>query len=267
MSLSISSLKSDAKSAIKGKWVMAIISALTLLFSYLIIQYTAYLFGGVIGNIAATAIMYLLLFVILSPLALGIMRYYWRLYGNADEAPAAAFYYFSKLSRYNKAMKLSFMLLIRVLLFALIFYLPAFAVYIISNPDFYEFINIPIPMWSQNLSYLVNFLSSLGSALVTVSVIKFYLAPALVIMDENMDVDEALHMSTVISKTSLMDFIFLVFSLAGWIVISLFFIPLIFTLPYFLMCYTVHSLYAVKDYNEKIKRLNDESFPSFVAGA
>ena len=82
-----------------------------------------------------------------------------------------------------------------------------------------------------------------------------------------MDAEEALLMSSVISKTSLMDFVFLGFSLILWIIASILFIPLIFTLPYFIMCYIVHSEYSVKDYNQRISKLNDESFPSFVAGA
>ena len=50
------------------------------------------------------------------------------------------------------------------------------------------------------------------------------------------------------------------------IIISLLFIPLIFTLPYFIMCYIIHSKEAIKDYNERIKNLIDDKLPSFVAG-
>ena len=50
------------------------------------------------------------------------------------------------------------------------------------------------------------------------------------------------------------------------IIISLLFIPLIFTMPYFIMAYVVHISHAINDYNEKINKLNDANLPSFVAG-
>lgn len=266
MTVSISSVKAEAKSALKGKWIMAIIAALTFLFSFLIIQNTAYLFSASVGDTAATIIMYILMFVLCCPLLLGVMRYYWRIFGGAEETPVAVFYYFSEFKFLLKALRLWFMLLLRIALFAAVFYLPTIAVYVISAPEFYRFIDTAIPIWSQNLSAILNFFSSISFALVVVSTIKYYLAPILVIADDKIDLEEAFHMSSVISKTSITDFIFLLLSLFGWILLSVLFIPLIFTLPYFLMCYTVHSFYSIKDYNEKIKRLNEESFPSFVAG-
>ena len=150
--------------------------------------------------------------------------------------------------------------------FALIFYLPVIALNVIASPEFYRIIDVPIPIWSQNLSLLVRFLSSFSFALVILSISKFYLAPILIIANEEIDLDEAIYMSRVISKGSLMDFVFLFISLIGWMLLSLFFVPLIFTLPYFIMCYIVHSKYSIKDYNDKIKSLSDDSFPSFVAG-
>ena len=266
MTVSISSVIAEAKSALKGKWIMAIIAALALLFSLLIIQNIAYLFSLALGNIASTVIMYILMLVLSCPLLLGVLRYYWRIFGGADETPVAVFYYFSEIKLFLKSLRFWFMLLLRIALFAAVFYLPTIAVYVISAPEFYRFIDIAIPIWSQNLSAILNFFSSISFALVVVSTIKFYLSPILVIADDKMDLEEAFHMSSVISKTSITDFIFLVISLLGWILISILFLPLLFTLPYFFMCYTVHSFYSIKDYNEKIKRLNEESFPSFIAG-
>ena len=266
MTVSISSIKAEAKSALKGKWIMAIIAALTFLFSFLIIQNSAYPLSFAVGDTAATIIMYVLMFVVCFPLLLGVMRYYWRIFGGADETPVAVFYYFSEFSLFFKALKLWLMLFLRIALHALVFYLPTIAIYVISAPEFYRFIDTAIPIWSQNLSAILSFFSSISFALVVVSTIKFYLSPILIIADDKMDLEEAIHMSSVISKTSLTDFIFLLLSLLGWILLSVLFIPLIITLPYFLMCYTVHSFYSIKDYNEKIKRLNEESFPSFVAG-
>lgn len=266
MTVSLTSIKSEAKAALKGKFIIAIISALTVLFSFLIIENIAWVLSFVIKDVAASFVVLLLSVLLCGPLTLGVLRAFWRMQGGLSEPPAVVFYYFSNISLYHKAIRLCFMLAVRLLLFAIIFYLPAIAVYVISSPEMYDFLKTPIPIWSQNLGQIFDFLASIGTALTAISLIKFYLAPFLVIADEEMDAEEALHMSAVISRTSLMDFIFLGFSMIFWIVISFLFIPLVFTLPYFIMCYVVHAGYSIKDYNERIKKLNDDNFPSFVAG-
>ncbi len=266
MTVSISAVKSQAKKALFGNWVIAIVSALTVIFSFLMIQNIAWVFSLVLGDVVANFIMILLTVLLCGPLALGVFRLFWRLHGGLVESPANAFYYFSGTARYYKAIKLCFMLSLRLLMFAAVFYLPAILLYIISSPNLYDFLKMPIPMWSQYLQHLVNFFSSIGAVLIISSMLRFYLAPVLVIADDEMDAEEAVHMSAVIAKTSFTDFIFLAFSLLFWIIISLLFIPLIFTLPYFIMCYVVHSKVAIKDYNERIKKLIDDKLPSFVAG-
>lgn len=264
--MGITLLKKEAKSVLRGNWINAVITALLLLFSFLIIQNMCWVLSLVVGDIAASLVMLILTVLICGPLMLGVLRYFWRMAGKLSEAPATAFYYFSGVAAYRKAIRLCFMLVIRFLGFALLFSLPAIVMYVISSHELYELLQIPIPIWSQHLAYLVNSLLNIGAVLTAFALMRFYLAPILVIADDRMDVEEAIHMSAVIARASFLDFIFLVFSLAFWIILSVLFIPLIFTLPYFMMCYTLHAAHSIKEYNEKIKKLNDESFPSFVAG-
>lgn len=266
MTVGIPSIKKEAKAALNGKWVSAIIASLTVLFSFFIIYNIGWAISLVIGDVSSSFIAVVLSVVLCGPLMLGVIRFFWRMFGGMAETPATVFYYFSSLRSFYKVLKLCFMLAIRLFAFAVIYYLPAILLYVISSPDLYEFLKMPIPLWSQHLSYLVNLLSSLGGVLTLFSLLKFYLAPVLVIADDQMDIEEALLMSTVISKTAITDFVFLVFSLILWIIISLLYIPLLFTLPYFVMCYTVHALYAIKDYNQKIESINGDNSPSYVAG-
>lgn len=268
MSKSISSIKSDVKSALRGKWIIAIVSAMTILFSHLIIQNIAWVLSIALGDFFASALMIMSNVIFIGPIILGVIRHYWRMLGGLEESPATAFYYFSSFAYYKKAIRLCFKLVFRVLIASIVFNFPALVVSVISNPRFYEMFRLPIPMWSQNLAIVVELLSTVGTVITVFFAIRFYLAPVLVIVNEEIDVDEAIHMSSVISKGSTSDLIFLSLSVLHWIILSLiFYIPLIFTLPYLLMCYVVHFLGAITTYNEKIKKLNDEYFPSFVAGA
>lgn len=266
MTVGISSIKKEAKASLNCKWVSSVVVSLVFLFSFLIIYYLGWVLSLALGDAMASLMILLLAVLLCGPLALGIIRFFWRLHNGMDENPATAFYYLSSFKAYCKAIKLCIMLAVRLLVFASIFYLPAIIIYILTSHQVYEFLKMPIPLWSQNLSYSVDFLVSLGGILTAVSLLKFYLAPFLVVADDKIDTEEALLMSKVISKSSLIDLIFLAFSLVLWIILSLLYIPLLFTFPYFIMCYIVHSSYAIKDYNEKIKKLNDENLPSFVAG-
>lgn len=266
MTVGISSIKNEAKNALKGKWVSSIIASLVFLFSILIIINIGWALSLVVGDIASYVIVFVLCVILCGPLAIGLIRYFRRMYGGMDETPAASFYYFSTKTAFLKSLKFCVLLAIRLVVFAVIYHLPAILLYIISNPELYEFLKAPIPMWSQHLKPLTDFLTTIGTVLTAFSLSKFYLAPFLVVVDDGMDVEEALHMSTVISKHTVMDFVFLLFSLILWLVISVLYIPLLFTLPYFIMCYIAHSLYAVNDYNEQIKKINDDNLPSFVAG-
>lgn len=267
MATTIKTIKKNAIEALKDKWVIGIISALTFLFVFLIIQIIVWLIGIVTGDRISVSIMFIMFVVFMGPLFSGIVRHFWRMFGGLSETPATAFYYFSSFPRYFKVLRLYIMLAIKYIIWSIVFNLPAIAVSVISDVRLYDFLKIPIPMWSQNLTNLVDFLYTVGSVLTLFMLTKFYLAPFLLIVNDEIEVDEAIHMSAVISKASFTELIYLIFSILHWFILSLLFIPLVFTLPYFIMCYVSHSLEAVNSYNEKIKKLNDENFPSFVAGA
>jgi len=99
-------------------------------------------------------------------------------------------------------------------------------------------------------------LKSVAVAVLVAIMFKYYLAPFLVVADEEMDVYEALHKSTVLSRATVMDFIILILSFLGWIILSVTVIPLIFIIPYFMVSYLVHSRFSVANYNNVVKEFN-----------
>ena len=70
-------------------------------------------------------------------------------------------------------------------------------------------------------------------------------------------------MSTVISKKSGIDFVYLLFSFLGWMFLSLLVIPLIFTLPYMITSYAVHVRFAVAEYNRYIEEREKKNYNIF----
>lgn len=259
-------IKITAKTALKNNMLRSVFSSAILIFCVLICTYVSYLIGIVGGSITSTVFSVLFTVFLNVPLCLGVLRYFWRLLFSAEDNPVSVFYYFSEKALYLKSLKLIFSLILKAFLPALILAVPVIGLWSVSKGLIFELADVSIPLWTANLTYIYTFVRSLAIIVLIIYMLKFYLAPLFIIADENMDIDEALHMSTVISKKTLVDFIYLFFSFLGWILLSLLVIPLIFTLPYMLTAYAVHFRFAVADYNKHIENNIGDEFPTFVAG-
>ena len=268
MTAASSAIKKTAKKSLKINFVKSILVSIVVIFCYLINNNIGSVFYLIGGDALATAIFLILNLFMLSPIFFGALRYFWRLLCGVADSPLSVFYYFTSKEKYKKLLKIVFNLGIRAAIWLLILHIPYFLVSLISNVKIYEFLDITAPLWTVNLSNLNTeiFFRSLAIIGTLVLMLKYYLAPMLFVADENMDVNEALHMSVVVSKNTLFDFVYLVFSMLGWILVSLLFIPLIYTLPLFVTVYFTHCSYAVAEYNEHIKKINNENFPTFMAG-
>ena len=96
--------------------------------------------------------------------------------------------------------------------------------------------------------------------------LKYYLAPFLIVADENMEVGEAIHMSSTVSKNVMLDIIYLFLSFLGWIALSVLIIPLVFTMPYMLTSLSFHVRFAIAEYNKRVEKINQSDIPTFAAG-
>ena len=240
---------------------MAVISV------FIIISGIASLVSYVGGDTAAYICEAILYFLLLFPLIHGLVRFFWRLLFGADDSPLAVFYFFSGKAEYMRAMRLITGLCLRLAFFAIFLFIPAKIVDIFGGVKIYDLLDIPIPLWTSNLYYLSLFLKTVASVLLFFIMLRYYAAPVLSVADEKKDASEAIHMSCVIYKRTMLDFIYLFFSFAGWILLSLTFIPLIFTMPYFIAAVCVHTRFAIAEYNSFEELKNTPDVPTFVAGA
>lgn len=259
-------IKITALTALKGKKIKAIFACLILLFTVFIGGYTSSLFGVFAGEILTYILNFLFLCFVYVPLFLGILRFIWRILFGADDNPVSVFYYFSKKALYKKTLKFFGLWLLRIVPLGILVSLPAILARIISLGMIFEHFKMAIPIWAANLSYAYIFLSTIAFVIILLYSLKFYMAPVLLVADENMDAAEAIHMSTVISKKTSLEFLYLVFGFLGWILISMLVIPAIFVLPYFLTAYAVHIRFAVAEYNMHIKDSVKDDTPTFVTG-
>ncbi len=266
MTVANSTVKKTAREALKNNKIKVFAVCSEVLVCYLInlnISSCLYIIGG---NIFANTFFVILNFFMFFPILLGSLRFFWRMFCGVCDNPISVFYYFTSKDNYKKALSLSFKIAIKALIVGVLLSIPYFAVSIISSVKTYDFLNVTIPLWTANLANLTVFLKSLAIIGTIFSILKYYLAPMLMVVDENMEVNEAIHMSVVISKRTTLDFVSLFFSMIGWILLSLLFIPLLYTLPLFIMVYLTHCSFAVGEYNEHISKLNAQGFPNFMAG-
>lgn len=250
-------VKITAKTALKGNILKTIFAVCIFLFCYFICNYSSGIFSYT-GDYTFCYVLFTLMCIFLiTPLFLGLLRFIWRMLFSVNDNPVSVFYYFSDKNKYIKSLDFIFYLIFKAIPMALLLFVPIFVIWIATQGFFYEIFNVSIPLWTANLNAILKILIVFAIVALLFYMLRFYIAPILFVADEEMNVMETLHMSTVISRKSSLDFIYLITSFIGWIIISVFVIPLIFTLPYIITAYAVHTRFAVAEYNKHIGNLNN----------
>lgn len=253
MSASSSNVKLMAKAILKDNFLKTLIACTILTFSWILSINLAGLLSYVTGMLMAEIISAVMIIFIVLPLSLGVLRYIWRMIFFVCDNPISVFYWFSEKKLYIKAMKFIGHFVLRIAFWFILLNIPSILLYILSKSFVFELLGIATPLWTANLGYYSTFLTNISIAIVFLIMLKFYMAPLLFIGDEDIDVSEAMYTSSVIARKSSVDFVGLIFSSFGLIILSFFVLPLPFTLPFLLSYYVVHTRMAVTEYNQHIE--------------
>lgn len=195
---------------------------------------------------------------ILYPLIMGTVRFFVRfIKGNIEEDVAAVFYYFTSPKIYGKVLYIQIILSIKKLGIALVTSLPVLTAWVISGSFIYDLFNIAMPIWAQSVSYTITYLSVVSILAYFIFTLRYYLAPFLLAADEGMHAAEAVYMSKLISRRTVIDFAFLLASHILYILLSFMVLPAVFTLPYLIGAYVVHCDSAVEQHNNTVKTLSE----------
>lgn len=257
-------IKKASKVTLKGRWSVSIFVISILLIVFFLCIYSATLLSFVAGDLVAGIFALILELFLLYPIALGVIRYFWRLLHDAQDNPIAVFYYFSSKKLYFRSLSIVFALAFKVLLYSILLNIPYFIVKTLTHSFLYELIGLSMPVWTANLASVTVILSLISKIALIFIMLKFYLAPMLFVADDNMEAAEAIHMSSVISKKSYVDFIYLGFSFLGWLLLCGLVIPIIFIFPYAVLAYLIHSRFVISEYNNHIEQASYNPYPSFT---
>lgn len=258
MATSSNIVKKTAKSALKGNYLKSVMLSAEFVFAALIVYIALALLSFVFSEWAVNILLILFSLFIMAPAALGLIRAFWRIMWDSEDKAEIIFYYFSSKKLYKKALKLIFNLAFKFLWIGLLLLIPSIITDTLSSVKVYDLFGLSAPAFASNLWVLSAFLRASAFIILIAIMLKYYLAPFLFVADEDMDVMEAIHKSTVLTRATAVDFLILVLSFLGWILLSVLVIPLIFTLPYMVMSYVVHSRFAVANYNKVVKEFKRE---------
>ncbi|MEE0945235.1 MAG: DUF975 family protein [Acutalibacteraceae bacterium] len=245
-------VKATALAILKGNWGNAVAMAMIPFCASVI----AYLIGSLLslpmGTFSAIIVIAINL-ILCAPLWLGAIRCYWRMANDVKDGVSEVFYYFSDVALYKRTLFFSLRLFLLVALGIVVVFIPALAVDFVTSESFYTMLNIATPLWVLNLNFISGILGFLGFAASIAYVICFFLAAFVFVTRDDIEPSKCIREGMKMAKYTKNTFSSYVFSFLGWILLSLFFVPVIFTAPYMLMAYTVGCRFAVASYNRIIE--------------
>lgn len=264
-------IKTNAKTSLSNKWPQALgigaillsVFCLYVVLLNLISFPISILFGEYSTLFAMIAFTVVLSQFFAMPLLYGVLRWFWFTSADYDVPVSEIFCYFANGKEYLRAFSLSFRIFMRSSFILFICFLPSLIIVAISSPTTYDMLDTDMPYWASSVWALGNTLTIVGIIMSFVLLLRYFAAPILMINDPSITPHEALDLSTIITKNANGKTLAFVASFAGWFALSLFYIPTIFVLPYFLASYSVYCRFLINHYNRQIANNQNVFNPAF----
>lgn len=261
-------VKANAKTALRNKWPSAIgigcIILSTFCMHIVLMQIIITLLSGIIGsNLAAViglgAVILINQFFGM-PLLYGALRWFWFTANETDVPVSEIFCYFSRGGEYLRALSLSFRIFLRIIFILIICFLPSLLILAIRHPYTYNILNSSMPYWASSMWVLGNIFNTFGTVMSIILLLRYFAAPLLMINDRSLSPQEALNLSVIISKNANGRTFGFLLSFFGWLLLSLLFVPIIYTAPLFLCSYAVYCRFLINYYNRTISQHSLNSY-------
>ncbi len=258
------SIKTAALGVLKDNWLACIAASLIpFMLSFFTISVFEMLYSlsnGIAVKIISIAVTAIIILFFLLPVFFGTLRVFRNLADGGKIYISEIFIYFTTYKRYRRLMKAVFILALRLLFTGFVLFLPSAVIEFAAGGGFDFLMGNATPIWFTNLWVIALFFRCLAFAILLFVALSYYLLPYVLIINDDIDVLEAIYLSSKAAKYSTASFLGLFISFLGWILLCLLAIPIMFVLPYMIMCYVVHSYHAVKVYNYKITPQSESSF-------
>lgn len=204
-----------------------------------------------IASIGITMLSALFSFIITFPFLLGVLKWFWSVTNGSNAHLYEIFYFFQSGRLYKKAFSFSLTLYLRVLLIALVCFLPYIVAKILTSPTLYILLNRPTPIFISGLFNMVDIFQGLGIISVAVLNVAHLIFPAVLFIYPELSVLKTVKRAKAISHVEPLKLISFVFSFTGWFLLCLFVIPLVFVGPYFIASLSIYGREESLEYERR----------------
>ncbi len=240
-------VKSTAIASLKNNWVWAIITSLITVCTFaaaIIIQSAFSLISG-----ESFAVIVPLILLVVFPVFLGSVRVFWKIANSEKQVVSDIFYYFSNKNDYKRAVKFAVVVVLPFFITSALAFLPSAVLMSISKGVFFESLRLSFPVITMFFGFLGQLLGIAAFIYLMAVLFNYYTAVFLFTVNTEMTPLECVKTSRALAKFTKGIYIPHFFGYIGWIIISVFVIPLVFTMPYLLMSYVIDCRFCVSYYN------------------
>lgn len=258
-------IKKNARTALRRHWCRACAIALIMIIFWAVFVSLQELIAEVFGiagfvdifstpdivlddipNISPVAIMitialFLLFVMVITPLKLGVIRWFYLLTDGKAEPTISIFEYFFTAKGFFKAVLLRLSLFVRRVFWSVIFLAPPIAMISFGILWGEQTAGNIQTVMSASLKIIGCLLFLLLGLFLSIWLMRYYLAEFMLVGDNEISVGKAISRSIYVSQKRKTEFLVLELSLLGWRILDMLILPRLFTVPYIT---SVKGLYA-----------------------
>lgn len=205
-------------------------------------------------GITAFSVLYgLLLF---TPFTLGALRWFWMLAHGKDCSVRDVFYYFSSSRFFLKTVALSFLLFLRVVLGAVVCFLPYALLNVVITPELYNAFGVSMPVVISGIFPLVQFFKLAGGLLFVFWCFRYSLFFVALFNQPQMSANAMISYSVKITKGKLFRLTGFAVSFIGWLVLCILVLPLLFVVPFFMASLVIFAREEQRFFEFSVQKAN-----------
>ncbi|MBO5913428.1 MAG: hypothetical protein J6Q76_08165 [Clostridia bacterium] len=256
-----SEIKSAAKGTLKHRWTEGIAVSLVLLATSLLnmvmqaalqtifkvdtvwspMSPTDVPLHSVIASVGITLFSAIFTLIVMLPLLFGALRWFWLVTGGSDPGVGEVFYYFSSARTFFKALGISVSIFWRLILGTVLCFLPYATISVLTNSEFYNFLEISMPTYMSSLYSLGAILEMLGFFLLLLWVSGYAMFYVAMFSEPELSTRQTIKLTVRLSKQNRLRFVGFFFTFFGWLLLSFLILPLLYFLPFFMASLCIYG--------------------------
>lgn len=250
-------VKTEAKKMLSGKWPIAILSTLELLFvpiiSMLILMMAYSLSGddeGIIDALSGSPVTMVLFIVfhvaavlallLLSPVYSGFVRIFSGIADGKEVDPADLFYFFEDKSKYKSAVKFMTSVIVK-----------CFGIFLLCGIVGIMLISVSDEASGSGISIVPGVVFLIIGIIIAFLIIHRFAFSVMLFSYYDYDPESAVNFGAKVAKGNTQKLINLTVSFVPWVLLTFFVVPFVYVYPYMTCSYFVSAKYLIQQYKEQ----------------